>query len=141
MFLKLTCIDCSLYYVISTSITCFSFIHQDLWNMNKIIFLLILYKCFYACFFHVVSIISVYIVAPAAPPPEPVVTAAAEAPATPAPTLDAHDDSQGKHSDSNTQVSRFLYLISYTLSKSLHSYKSYFKKLQLLRFCLLNCRS
>lgn len=29
---------------------------------------------------------------------------ASEAPATPAPPLDAHDDSQGKHSDSNTQV-------------------------------------
>ncbi|XP_035453405.1 SWI/SNF complex subunit SMARCC2 isoform X2 [Spodoptera frugiperda] len=28
---------------------------------------------------------------------------ASEAPATPAPPLDAHDDSQGKHSDSNTQ--------------------------------------
>ncbi|XP_045454586.1 SWI/SNF complex subunit SMARCC2 [Melitaea cinxia] len=28
---------------------------------------------------------------------------AAEAPATPAPAMDAHDDSQGKHSDSNTQ--------------------------------------
>lgn len=27
-----------------------------------------------------------------------------EAPATPAPALDLHDDSQGKHSDSNTQV-------------------------------------
>lgn len=27
-----------------------------------------------------------------------------EAPATPAPAMDAHDDSQGKHSDSNTQV-------------------------------------
>ncbi|KAH9642718.1 hypothetical protein HF086_002988 [Spodoptera exigua] len=30
-------------------------------------------------------------------------TGASEAPATPAPPLDAHDDSQGKHSDSNTQ--------------------------------------
>ncbi|XP_013166212.1 PREDICTED: SWI/SNF complex subunit SMARCC2 isoform X2 [Papilio xuthus] len=38
---------------------------------------------------------------PAAPPPEP--PAAAEAPATPAPAMDVHDDSQGKHSDSNTQ--------------------------------------
>ncbi|KPJ10736.1 SWI/SNF complex subunit SMARCC2 [Papilio machaon] len=38
---------------------------------------------------------------PAAPPPEP--PAATEAPATPAPAMDVHDDSQGKHSDSNTQ--------------------------------------
>lgn len=37
---------------------------------------------------------------PAAAPPAPDV----EAPATPAPALDIHDDSQGKHSDSNTQV-------------------------------------
>ncbi|XP_039759766.1 SWI/SNF complex subunit SMARCC2 isoform X2 [Pararge aegeria] len=33
------------------------------------------------------------------PPPPPV----PEAPTTPAPAMDAHDDSQGKHSDSNTQ--------------------------------------
>ncbi|RVE44408.1 hypothetical protein evm_010938 [Chilo suppressalis] len=35
----------------------------------------------------------------AEPPPPPV----PEAPATPAPPIDTHDDSQGKHSDSNTQ--------------------------------------
>ncbi|XP_073965215.1 uncharacterized protein [Choristoneura fumiferana] len=40
----------------------------------------------------------------AAAAPEPASAApAAEAPATPAPVLDTHDDSQGKHSDSNTQ--------------------------------------
>ncbi|XP_073959419.1 SWI/SNF- related protein mor isoform X2 [Choristoneura fumiferana] len=42
--------------------------------------------------------------AAAAAAPEPASAApAAEAPATPAPVLDTHDDSQGKHSDSNTQ--------------------------------------
>ncbi|CAB3233401.1 unnamed protein product [Arctia plantaginis] len=44
---------------------------------------------------------------PAAPPtssgPATETVTAAEAPATPAPPLDTHDDSQGKHSDSNTQ--------------------------------------
>ncbi|KAL0868466.1 hypothetical protein ABMA27_007953, partial [Loxostege sticticalis] len=35
--------------------------------------------------------------------PEPPAPAATEAPATPAPPMDTHDDSQGKHSDSNTQ--------------------------------------
>ncbi|CAH2054423.1 unnamed protein product, partial [Iphiclides podalirius] len=38
-----------------------------------------------------------------APAVGPSSAAAPEAPATPAPPLDAHDDSQGKHSDSNTQ--------------------------------------
>ncbi|XP_068619544.1 SWI/SNF complex subunit SMARCC2 isoform X2 [Battus philenor] len=38
---------------------------------------------------------------PAAPVPEPVPVP--EAPTTPAPAMDVHDDSQGKHSDSNTQ--------------------------------------
>ncbi|CAH0731849.1 unnamed protein product, partial [Brenthis ino] len=44
--------------------------------------------------------------APAAAPAsasQPASEAAADAPATPAPAMDAHDDSQGKHSDSNTQ--------------------------------------
>lgn len=37
--------------------------------------------------------------------------ASADAPPTPAPPLDAHDDSQGKHSDSNTQVLAFGHII------------------------------
>ncbi|XP_045779311.1 SWI/SNF complex subunit SMARCC2 isoform X1 [Maniola jurtina] len=40
---------------------------------------------------------------PAAAAPEPPPAPVPEAPTTPAPAMDAHDDSQGKHSDSNTQ--------------------------------------
>ncbi|CAG4966193.1 unnamed protein product [Parnassius apollo] len=41
--------------------------------------------------------------APVVPEPAPVT----EAPATPAPAMDVHDDSQGKHSDSNTQETHY----------------------------------
>ncbi|KAL4716244.1 hypothetical protein ACJJTC_004738 [Scirpophaga incertulas] len=40
---------------------------------------------------------------PAVAPEPPAPAPAPEAPATPAPPIDTHDDSQGKHSDSNTQ--------------------------------------
>ncbi|XP_063381254.1 SWI/SNF complex subunit SMARCC2 [Cydia fagiglandana] len=51
------------------------------------------------------EITAVALAAPAAEPapPAPAAEAPAEAPAEPAPVMDAHDDSQGKHSDSNTQ--------------------------------------